>query len=112
MEVMQTPAPFGSATRTRTLVLLQLLGSSYARELARLLRISVSVAQKALASLERDDLVAAQAVGRTRVYRLNPRYFARRELDAYFGRLTAAFPDLEAAATSLRRRPRKAGKPR
>ncbi|MEZ5316582.1 MAG: winged helix-turn-helix domain-containing protein [Vicinamibacterales bacterium] len=111
MEVIPRPAPFGSATRTRALVLLQLLGSSYARELARLLGVSVSVAQKALASLERDDLVAAQAVGRTRVYRLNPRYFARGELEAYLRRLVAAFPDLDAAATRLRRRPRKAGKP-
>ena len=110
MEVIRRPAPFGSVTRTRTLVLLQLLGSSYARELARLLGVSVSVVQKALASLERDDLVAAQSVGRTRVYRLNPRSFARRELELYLRRLVEAFPDLDAAA-GFRRRPRKSGKP-
>jgi DNA-binding transcriptional ArsR family regulator len=92
-------------------VLLQLLGSSYARELARVLGVSVSVAQKALATLERDELIAAQAVGRARVYRLNPRYFARNELGAYLRRLQQAFPDLEFASAQLRRRPRRTGKP-
>lgn len=71
----------------------------------------MSVAQKALATLERDDLVVAQAVGRARLYRINPGYFARRELEAYLGRLTPAFPDLENAASTLRRRPRRLGKP-
>jgi DNA-binding transcriptional ArsR family regulator len=111
MEVVSGSAPFGSDTRTRVLILLQLLGSSYARELARLLDVSLSTVQKAVASLDRDDLVAAQPVGRARLYRINPRYFARRELEAYLRRLTPAFPDLETAASSLRRRPRRQGKP-
>jgi DNA-binding transcriptional ArsR family regulator len=111
MEVIMKPAPFGSASRTRILILLGLLGSSHARELARLLGTSLSVAQKALASLERDDLIAAQTVGRARLYRINPRYFARRELEAYVRRLMPAFHDLERVASSVRRRPRRVGKP-
>ena len=48
------------------LLALQLLTESYARELARLLEISLSSVQKALQSLERDGLVAGRAAGRTR----------------------------------------------
>jgi len=111
MEVSLSAAPFGSPTRTRALILLALLGSSYPRELARLLDQAVSVVQKALRSLERDGLVAAQTVGRMRMYRVNPRYFARQELDAYLRKLTAAQPDLDRRAATLRRRPRASGKP-
>ncbi len=73
MEVTTTGSPFGSATRTRVLVALGLLRSTYQRELARLLETSPSVVQKALVSLERDGLVAGRLVGRTRTYKLNPR---------------------------------------
>ena len=41
----------------------------------------------ALRGLERDGLVAARSVGRTRLYQLNPRYFARDELQRYLLRL-------------------------
>lgn len=111
MAVMLRSAPFGSETRTRALLLLWLLGSSYARELARLLNRPLSVVQKALAALERDGLVAAQTLGRTRLYRINPRYFARTELEAFLSRLTDADPDLSATAATVRRRPRMTGKP-
>jgi hypothetical protein len=111
MEVKLRSAPFGTDLRTRLLLLLRLLGSSYPRELSRLLGKSVSVVQKALAGLERDTLVAAQTVGRTRAFRLNPRYFAMKELDAYLAKLTLADQDLFKQAASLRRRPRLSGKP-
>ena len=111
MEVKGRSAPFGTDLRTRILILLRLLGSSYPRELSRLLGRSVSVIQKALIGLERDTLVAAQTVGRTRTYRLNPRYFALKELQTYLARLNSADPDLFKRAASLRRRPRAAGKP-
>jgi len=111
MEVTSRTAPFGSGTRTRVLILLQLLSTSYPRELARLLHTSVSVVQKALVGLERDGLVAAQTLGGLRLYRINPRYFARTELTAYLTRLADASPDLERAAQSVRRRPRRTGKP-
>ncbi len=111
MEVKRRSTPFGTDVRTRVLLLLRILGSSYPRELSRLLSRSVSVVQKALRGLERDTLVAAQAVGRTRAFRLNPRYFALKELDAYLARLADADPELFRRAASLRRRPRMTGKP-
>ena len=104
-------SPFGGRTRTRVLLALALLDSSYVRELARLLDAPVSGVRKALLGLERDALVAGRLVGRSRVVRLSPTYFARRELRAYLERLAEADRDLTRRVTSLRRRPRRTGKP-
>jgi DNA-binding transcriptional ArsR family regulator len=104
-------SPFGGAARTRTLLALELLGESYPRELARLLASSLGGVQQALRGLERDGLVAARSAGRTRLYRLDPRYFARPELESYLRRLLDPEGDLKARASDIRRRPRRAGKP-
>lgn len=111
MKVKTAGSPFGSLTRTRVLVALALLETSYQRELSRLLDTSPSVVQKALTGLERDGLLVGRLIGRTRSYSTNPRYFARTELDAYLQRLAEADDDLQARAAALRRRPRRAGKP-
>jgi DNA-binding transcriptional ArsR family regulator len=110
MKVKITGSPFGSMTRTRVLVALSLLGTSYQRELSRLLEASPSVVQKALSSLERDGLVSGRMMGRTRTYSLDPRFFARTELDAFLRRLAEADDDLQTRTAELRRRPRRAGK--
>lgn len=93
------------------LVALCLLGESYPTELGRLLQKPLFSVQEALRGLERDGLVAGRSVGRTRVFRLDPRYFAARELQAYAARLAQADEDLLAAVSALRRRPRRTGKP-
>jgi hypothetical protein len=84
---------------------------SYARELARVLGGSLNGIQKALQGLERDGLVAGRTAGRTRLFRLNPRYFAREELVDYLQRLAEAEKGLKKRIASLRRRPRRTGKP-
>lgn len=88
-----------------------LLGSSFPRELSRLLGTPVSAVSRALAGLERDAVVAGRLVGRTRLYTLNPAYFAKRELEAYLARLADADTDLLIQVESLRRRPRRLKKP-
>ena len=93
------------------LLALRLLDESYARELSRVLEMPLSNVQKALRTLEIDGLVAARAVGRTRVLRLNPRYFAREALQNFLLRLAAPETRLHASIESLRRRPRRTGKP-
>ena len=104
-------SPFGGRTRTRVLLALLLLDSSYARELSRILKTPLAPIQRALRGLELDGLVAARDVGRTRLFRLNPSYLAKRELAAYLARLADADQDLQRAVASLRRRPRRTGKP-
>lgn len=111
MKVMLASSPFGSNARTRVLLALQVMSESYAREMARLLGLSLSGVQKALASLERDGLVVGRAMGRMRLFRLNPQAIARRELERYIERLLEPEAALRARAASIRRRPRRAGKP-
>src|SRR5262249_41416729 len=55
--------------------------------------------QKALRSLERDGIVAARSMGRTRVYRIGPRYFAFDALRSYLARLTEPETDLRRRVT-------------
>lgn len=110
MKVKTIGSPFGSITRTRVLVSLNLLGASYQRELSRLLDASPSVVQKALSGLERDGLVSGRLNGRMRTYTLNPRFFARTEFEAFLRRLAEADTDLQVRTAELRRRPRRAGK--
>lgn len=111
MKVIATSSPFGSAARTRVLLAMRLLHESYARELARLLEVSLSSVQKAIQSLERDGLVAGRAAGRTRLYRLSPRHHALAELTAYLDRLLEPETALRTRVSELRRRPRRSGKP-
>ena len=104
-------SPFGGQTRTLVLVALRLLDESFPRELARLLKVPLNGVQQALRGLEVDGLVAAGTAGRTRLYRLNPRYFAREELEDYLKRLAEAETELVERTATLRKRPRRAGKP-
>jgi len=111
MAVTFTSSPFGSRGRTSALIALRLLGESYPRELSRLLDMRLSAIQKALHSLELDGLVVGRLMGRTRLYQLNPRYFAAGALAAYLGRLAEPEEPFKARISALRRRPRRAGKP-
>jgi DNA-binding MarR family transcriptional regulator len=110
MKVISQASPFGSVTRTRVLLALRMMGSSYPRELARLIGTALSVIQGALRSLENDGLVAGRSVGRTRLFELNPRFFAASELRALLDKLAAADRDLQNAIAELRRRPRRTAK--
>lgn len=111
MLVNSQPSPFGSATRSRVLLALRLMGSSYPRELARVLSVALNSVLGALRSLEADGLVTARTVGRTRVFELNPRFFAATELRALLDKLASADRGLQDAIAALRRRPRRTAKP-
>lgn len=104
-------SPFGGKTRTAVLLALRLLGESHARELARVLEVPLAGVQKALESLEVASLVAAKSAGRTKVFRINPGYFAYDDLQRYLLRLTEPELELRHRVESMRRRPRRAGKP-
>jgi DNA-binding PadR family transcriptional regulator len=103
-------SPFGGKTRTRVLLALRLLGESYPRELARILETSLWGVQQAIRSLELDGLVAGRSMGRTRIFRINPAYFASEDLQRYLLRLTEPEEDLRDRVAALRRRPRRTGK--
>ena len=94
------------------LLALSLLEESFPRELARVLEVPLNGVQQALRRLEVDGLVAGRLAGRTRLYRLNPRYFAQQELNDYLKRLAMPETELTARIEGLRKRPRRAGKPK
>jgi DNA-binding transcriptional ArsR family regulator len=109
--VISSSSPFGGETRTRVLLALSLLGESYPRELSRVLDATLSGVQRALQSLELDGIVAGRSVGRTRVFQLDPRYFARDALKQFLRRLAEPEVGLQKQVAALRRRPRRTGKP-
>jgi DNA-binding MarR family transcriptional regulator len=111
MRVKIKTSPFGTNARTSVLLALRLLDESYPRELARLLDLPLSGVQRAVRSLEADGLIAARSAGRTRLFRLDPRYFARAELAALLARLSEGERELKQRVEALRRRPRRTGKP-
>src|ERR1035441_3310173 len=100
---MAVSSPFGSQTRTRLLIAFELLRQSYARELARLLEAPLSVVQKGLASLERDGFSGGRLLARPRLFEINPRYFAAKELRGLLDRLAAADAALKRRVAELRR---------
>jgi DNA-binding MarR family transcriptional regulator len=103
-------SPFGGKTRTRVLLALRLLGESYPRELARILAVPLWGVQQAIRSLELDGLIAGRSMGRTRVFRISPTYFAVEDLERYLLRLTEPEEALRQTVAALRRRPRRTGK--
>src|SRR5262245_6235672 len=107
---MEVSSSFGSRTRTRVLIALRLLEQSYSRELSRFLRLPVSVVQKGIRSLERDNLIVGRLAGKTRLLRLNPTYFAAAEVKALLDKLVESDANLRGRAAQLRkgsrRRPR------
>jgi DNA-binding FadR family transcriptional regulator len=93
------------------LLALRLLTESYPRELARVLDTSLNGVQQALRGLEVDGIVAGRNAGRTRLFTLNPRYFAYEDLRRYLLRLASPELELKKRIEDLRRRPRRTGKP-
>lgn len=101
---------FGGVLRTKILILVRLLGSTYATELARMLGLAQPSVAQAVRSLEAQGLLAITSVGNQRMVSLNPRFFAASELNALLDKLAEADPSLLKAIAELRRRPRKTGK--
>lgn len=102
---------FGSRNRTAVLVAIRLLEETYANELAQMLEVRPYTVQSILAALEREAVLVARSMGRTRTVLLNPRYFAYAELSALLWKLGQNDVELQRRLAMRRRRPRRAGKP-
>jgi DNA-binding transcriptional ArsR family regulator len=109
-----TPDPamdlFGSNLRTKTLVYLALLKETYVPQLADLLGLSAPTVRRVLEDLERQGYVTSMLEGRERWVRLNPRNPVAEPLRMLLIRLAEGRPELIAAVSRLRRRPRRRGK--
>lgn len=97
---------FGSAVRTRVLVFVALLRESYPRELARLANAPLISVQRIVDDLEREGVLASRLVGGSRIVALSKRLYGRDDLEAFLLKYAKRDPNLELAASALRRRPR------
>ena len=105
-------AVFGSEGAERVLLFLAARGQGYALEIANTFDMSVSNVQKHLVRMERDGLLVNNKVGRTRVYKINPRFPFKEEIEAMLSKaLTMAPIPLQEKLLLNRRRPRRKGKP-
>jgi len=104
------PPLFGSAVSTAMLILIAVLEETYPAQLARVLGSSISSVQRTLDRLEQEGLIATRRLVVRRVT-LNPLYPAANELKALLLRLAEGYPEYAEIKESLRRRPRRRGKP-
>jgi DNA-binding transcriptional ArsR family regulator len=102
---------FGSRTRTRILEYLALAEESYSAEIVSALGGTKLTIQRILRDLEDLGVVASRLRGRVRLVSLDKTWYAAAELRALLGRMTSADPEILNAAASVRRRPRRPGKP-
>lgn len=103
----------GSSNRERVLIFLQARGEGYAREIARFFETDISPIQDQLERLEAGGVIVSKQVGRTILYRFNPRYALLDELKSLLNKAISFYPDeLQEKLLMNRRRPRRRGKPR
>ena len=102
----------GNIHKERILLFLYTQGSGYAQEMKRVFGVSLRSIQLQLKTLENGGVIVGFWKGRTRVYQLNPRYFFLSELKALLKKLYEVVPSGEKERFyTLRRRPRRSGKP-
>ena len=105
-------AVLGSEGAERVLIFIAARDKGYALEIADTFEMSVSNVQKHLERMERDGLLVNEKIGRTRVYRFNPRYAFKEEVEALLAKeLTLAPEALRDRLLLDRRRPRRKDKP-
>ena len=107
---IQNVGLFGTKTRSDTLLVIHMLSETHASEIARVLGISLSQAQKAIDSLERAGIVVGAEEGRARRVRLSPRLLVLDELMALLDKLARLDQPLQQRLAETRRRPRRGGK--
>lgn len=102
----------GNSTIEKILFTLESYGQAYPLELSKLFNIPVNGIQQQMDRLENGGVIVSSMVGRTRLYKFNPRYPFFKELRALVQRAMEFLPEKEIRKYYRRRtRPRKKGKP-
>jgi DNA-binding transcriptional ArsR family regulator len=104
------PTLFGSRRRSQVLLFIALMEETHPREIASALSAPLRSVQNIVQSLEDGGYIVSRTVGRLRRVSLNRRYFAYAELEGLLRRMVIRDEEVEAAASSVRRRPRRTGK--
>lgn len=106
-------AIFGNKSAERVLIYIVVRESGYGREIASFFDgSSLTSVQKQLDKLERSNILYSENQGKTRVYRLNPRYALYKQLKALIDKAVEFYPsEIKDELLMNRRRPRRKGKP-
>ena len=101
----------GSPNAERVLLFIAERERGYPAEIARTFGVAPSQVQRVMERMERDGLLVAQDIGRTRVYEFNPRFaFKDRVIDLFKDALSRYPEELQEKIALNRRRPRRKGK--
>ena len=101
----------GNSTIERILFTLDSYGQAYPTGLSKMFNIQVNGIQQQLERLENGGVVVSSMVGRTRLYKFNPRYPFLKELKALIQKAMEFLSEKELQMYYRRRtRPRKKGK--
>jgi len=102
---------FGSKSAEKVLIYIAAREEGYAREIARFFTIALNPVQKKLDKLELGGILISFLIGRTRIYRFNPRYPFLKELRGILDKAISFYPEEEKERLLMnRRRPRRKGK--
>jgi DNA-binding transcriptional ArsR family regulator len=103
---------FGNVNRERVLAYLVAREQGYGRGIAAFFDTNLRAVQVQLDKLEAGGVLVSQREGRTRLYRLNPRWPFREQLVALVERMLEFYPEEDRELLlGGRRRPRRRGKP-
>ncbi len=102
----------GSPNAERVLLFLSEREQGYPAEIAKTFNVAPSQVQRVMERMERDGLLVAKNVGRTRLYEFNPRFaFKDKVVDLFRDALSRYPEELQDKVSLNRRRPRRKGKP-
>src|ERR1700722_8289021 len=105
-------ALFGNPNIEKILFYLLRFEEGYARGMALSFGEAVSPLQNQLNRVERGGVIVSRLVGRTRVFKINPRYPFQTELRSFLVKAFGAIPGPQVEKYyTLRTRPRRQGKP-
>jgi DNA-binding MarR family transcriptional regulator len=110
MATLKNTGLFGTRTRTNTLLVVHMLRETHPSEIANVIGVSLSQAQRAVDSLEQAGVLVGAMEGRARRVRISPRFPAATELRALLDKLAIHEVELQRRLAEDRRRPRRAGK--
>ena len=101
-----------SQNAERVLVYLTARQEGYTREIARFYSVDADSIKKQLTKLESGSVLISSMVGKTKIYRFNPRYPFLPELLSLLNKAISFYPDEEKSRLlDFRSRPRRSGKP-
>ncbi len=99
-------------SQEKILIYLFIKKSGYAKQIAEFFSIGVTPVQKQLLKMEEDGLLISYAVGRSRVFEINPQYRFREILEELIIQALELYPtEIKSALVMERRKPRRSGKP-